>query len=92
MDDVVDKDWSVVVHLKLRDLYDMGEEQEEVVYNNVPFEQQDMERWLKQANDPQRNGNLRLSRADNEEIENPTNEETENQTNGDSQNPTNEEI
>ena len=86
VEDVVDKEWSVVVHLKPRDLFDMGEEQEEErVYNNVPFEQQDVERWLKQANDPQRNGNLRLSRADdeetNEEPENPTNEEPENQTN-----------
>ncbi|XP_052198329.1 uncharacterized protein LOC127805620 [Diospyros lotus] len=42
VEDVVEKDWSAVVHLKPRDLYDMGEDTEETFYENEPYQTQDL--------------------------------------------------
>ena len=42
IEDKVDKSQSVVVHLKPRDLYDMGDDTEEVC-ENVPYDQQDLD-------------------------------------------------
>ncbi|PHU06684.1 hypothetical protein BC332_23173 [Capsicum chinense] len=41
VDDENDKEWSVAVHLKPRDLFDMGEVDEEEIYENVPYQQQE---------------------------------------------------
>ncbi|XP_075074837.1 uncharacterized protein LOC142162387 [Nicotiana tabacum] len=44
VDDVVNKGWSVAMHLKPRDLYDMGEEVvEDEVYENEPYQEQELE-------------------------------------------------
>ena len=43
VDDEVEQDWSVVVHLKPRDLYDMGEEVEEIVCETEPHIAQDFQ-------------------------------------------------
>ncbi|KAG5630548.1 hypothetical protein H5410_002265 [Solanum commersonii] len=40
VDDETDKEWSVVVHLKSRDLFEMGEVDEEDLYVNEPYQQQ----------------------------------------------------
>lgn len=45
VDDLVNEGWSVAVHLKPRDLYEMGEEIEEEVYENVPNEAQELEHF-----------------------------------------------
>jgi len=39
VDDIVNKGWSVAVHLKARDLYDMGEVMEEQVYEDEPYQE-----------------------------------------------------
>nr|XP_033511816.1 uncharacterized protein LOC104095489 [Nicotiana tomentosiformis] len=39
VDDVVNKGWSVAMHLKPRDLYDMGEVAEDEVYENEPYQE-----------------------------------------------------
>ena len=41
VDDENDKEWSVVVHLKSRELFDMGEVDEEEIYENDPYQQQE---------------------------------------------------
>ncbi|KAF3678006.1 hypothetical protein FXO37_04576 [Capsicum annuum] len=41
VDDENDKEWSVVVHLKPRDLFDMGKIDEEEIYENEPYQQQE---------------------------------------------------
>ncbi|XP_070048559.1 uncharacterized protein [Nicotiana tomentosiformis] len=44
VDDVVNKGWSVAMHLKPRDMYDMGEEVvEDEVYENEPYQEQELE-------------------------------------------------
>ncbi|KAL5161466.1 hypothetical protein HKD37_07G018745 [Glycine soja] len=43
--DVVNEGWSVVVHIKPRDLYDMGEEVEENAYENEPYQEQQLEQF-----------------------------------------------
>ncbi|XP_075084789.1 uncharacterized protein LOC142168035 [Nicotiana tabacum] len=44
VDDVVNKGWSVAMHLKPRNLYDMGEEVlEDEVYENEPYQEQELE-------------------------------------------------
>ncbi|XP_016490283.2 uncharacterized protein LOC107810065 [Nicotiana tabacum] len=44
VDVVVNKGWSVAMHLKPRDLYDMGEEVvEDEVYENEPYQEQELE-------------------------------------------------
>ena len=45
VDDVVNEGWSVVVHIKPRDLYDMGEEVEENAYENEPYQEQQLEQF-----------------------------------------------
>ncbi|XP_070019526.1 uncharacterized protein [Nicotiana sylvestris] len=47
VDDVVNKGWSVSMHLKPRDLYDMGEEVvEDEVYENEPYQEQELEQFF----------------------------------------------
>lgn len=46
VDDETDKEWSVAVHLKPRDLFDMGEADEEEIYENEPYQQQQYERFF----------------------------------------------
>ena len=50
VDDVVNKGWSVVVHLKPRDLYEMGEIVEEV-YENEPYQDQELEKFYSNDNE-----------------------------------------
>lgn len=58
VEDVVEKDWSAVVHLKPRDLYDMGEDTEETFYENEPYQAQDLGLFF-----PNDTGILSLRRA-----------------------------
>ena len=44
VDDVVNKGWSIAVHLKPRELYEMGEEEE--VYENEPYQEQELEQFF----------------------------------------------
>nr|XP_009782047.1 PREDICTED: uncharacterized protein LOC104230850 [Nicotiana sylvestris] len=47
VDDVVNKGWSVAMHLKPRNLYDMGEEAlEDEVYENEPYQEQELEQFF----------------------------------------------
>ncbi|XP_075076271.1 uncharacterized protein LOC142162942 [Nicotiana tabacum] len=47
VDDVVNKGWSVVVHLKPKDLYEMGEEVvEDEVCENEPYQEQELEQFF----------------------------------------------
>nr|XP_009604513.1 uncharacterized protein LOC104099278 [Nicotiana tomentosiformis] len=47
VDDVVNKVWSVDVHLKPRDLYEMAEEVvEDEVYENEPYQEQELEQFF----------------------------------------------
>ncbi|KAH0706398.1 hypothetical protein KY285_010897 [Solanum tuberosum] len=41
VDDETDKEWSVVLHLKPRDLFEMGEVDEEDLYENESYQQQE---------------------------------------------------
>ncbi|KAF3667872.1 putative 13-hydroxylupanine O-tigloyltransferase-like [Capsicum annuum] len=41
VDDENDKEWCVAVHLKPRELFDMGEIDEEEIYENEPYQQQE---------------------------------------------------
>ncbi|KAK6786303.1 hypothetical protein RDI58_014828 [Solanum bulbocastanum] len=41
VDDETNKEWSVAVHLKPRDLFEMGEVDEEDLYENEPYQQQE---------------------------------------------------
>jgi len=50
IDDVVNKGWSVVVPLKPRDLYEMGEIVEEV-YENEPYQDQELEKFYSNDNE-----------------------------------------
>ncbi|XP_028193133.1 uncharacterized protein LOC114378691 [Glycine soja] len=45
VDDVVNEGWSVVVHIKPIDLYDMGEEVEENAYENESYQEQQLEQF-----------------------------------------------
>ena len=59
VDDEVNKGWSIVVHLKPRDLYDMREEEDNEVFENELFPKQDLNRFFEEdVND------LPLLRAD----------------------------
>ena len=65
VDDEMEKGWSVVVHLKPRDLYDMGEDkEEEPTYDIVASPQSNVDRWFQDSN-----GDLRLARDDDIEDE-----------------------
>ncbi|XP_060170410.1 uncharacterized protein LOC132601328 [Lycium barbarum] len=46
VDDETDEGWSVVVHLKPRDLFDMGELDEGEMYENEPYQQQDFDQFF----------------------------------------------
>ncbi|KAH0729577.1 hypothetical protein KY289_000765 [Solanum tuberosum] len=46
VDDILNKGWSVVVHLKPRDMYDMGEVLEEEVYENEPYKSKNLNSFL----------------------------------------------
>ncbi|KAF3624313.1 putative mRNA cap guanine-N7 methyltransferase 2-like isoform X1 [Capsicum annuum] len=46
VDDIVDKGWSVAMHLKPRDLYNMGEVLEEEIYENEPYQAQELEQFF----------------------------------------------
>ncbi|XP_075110485.1 uncharacterized protein LOC142181482 [Nicotiana tabacum] len=46
VDDETDKEWSVIVHLKSRDLFDMGDVVEEEIYKNEPYQQQELEQFF----------------------------------------------
>ena len=50
VDDVVNKGWSVVVHLKPRDLYEMGEIVKEV-YENETYQDQELEKFYNNDNE-----------------------------------------
>lgn len=43
VEDLVNIGWSVAVHLKARDLYEMGDKIEEEVYENEPYEEQHLD-------------------------------------------------
>ncbi|KAM3358612.1 hypothetical protein P3S68_021545 [Capsicum galapagoense] len=43
LDGETNKGWSVAVHLKPRDLFDIGEHDEEEIYENEPYQQQEYE-------------------------------------------------
>jgi hypothetical protein len=45
VDDLVNEGWSVAVHLKPRDLYEMGVDVEEVVYENEPYQEKHLEQF-----------------------------------------------
>ncbi|BAU03509.1 hypothetical protein VIGAN_UM119900 [Vigna angularis var. angularis] len=51
VDDVVNEGWSVVVHLKPRDLYEMGEEVQEELYENEPYQDQELEKFYSNDNE-----------------------------------------
>lgn len=46
VDDETDKEWSVAVHLKPRDLLEMGEVDEKEIYENEPYRQQEFEQFF----------------------------------------------
>ncbi|KAH0652728.1 hypothetical protein KY289_030406 [Solanum tuberosum] len=51
VDDIVNKGWSVAVHLKPRDMYDMGEVLEEEVDENEPYQEQELEQFFADGDD-----------------------------------------
>ncbi|BAU02026.1 hypothetical protein VIGAN_11143000 [Vigna angularis var. angularis] len=51
VDDVVNEGWSVAVHLKPRDLYEMGEEVQEELYENEPYQDQELEKFYSNDNE-----------------------------------------
>ncbi|WVZ13620.1 hypothetical protein V8G54_011186 [Vigna mungo] len=51
VDDVVNEGWSGVVHLKPRDLYEMGEEVQEELYENEPYQDQELEKFYSNDNE-----------------------------------------
>ncbi|PHU02210.1 hypothetical protein BC332_27461 [Capsicum chinense] len=46
VDDETDKGWSVALNLKPRDLFDIGEDDEEEIYENESYQQQEYERFF----------------------------------------------
>lgn len=55
VEDKKDKGWCIPLHLKPRDLFDMGEDVEETIYESEPFQRQDFV-W------PEDNRDIQLSR------------------------------
>ncbi|WVZ26448.1 hypothetical protein V8G54_004992 [Vigna mungo] len=51
VDDVVNEGWSVTVHLKPRDLYEMGEEVQEQLYENEPYQDQELDTFYSNDNE-----------------------------------------
>lgn len=43
MEDELDKSWSMVVHLKPCDLFDMGEDEDGIIYESESYRPQDLE-------------------------------------------------
>ena len=58
VDDEINKGWSIAIHLKPRDLYDMGEEEDDGLYENEPFQEQDLGNYFDS------DGNIPLTRND----------------------------
>jgi len=57
VEDELDKNWCIPVHLKPRDMYDMGEEDVDDFHESEPFEQQNLELLY-----PDEDGNIQLAR------------------------------
>ncbi|KAJ1378342.1 putative transposase, Ptta/En/Spm, plant [Sesbania bispinosa] len=51
VNDELNKDWSVVVHLKPRDLYDMGEQGDIEICENMPYLEQDLDHFFGDTDD-----------------------------------------
>nr|KYP46553.1 hypothetical protein KK1_031844 [Cajanus cajan] len=58
VEDELDKNWSIPVHVKPRDLYDMGGEDGDTFHECLPFEQQNLEILF-----PDGEGNIPLTRS-----------------------------
>jgi len=56
--DELDKNWSIPVHLKPRDLYDIGGDNDVIFHECEPFEQQNLETLF-----PDGEGNIPLTRS-----------------------------
>ena len=46
VDDETDKEWSVAIHLQPRDVFDMGQVDEEEIFENEPYQQQEFENFF----------------------------------------------
>ena len=46
VDDETDKEWSVAIHLQPRDLFYMGQVDEEEIFENEPYQQQEFEKKI----------------------------------------------
>ena len=46
IEDLVFLEWSVVVHLKPRDLYDMGDDIDDEICEHAPFTEQDLSNFF----------------------------------------------
>ena len=46
VEDEKEKGWSIPIHVKPRDLYDMGEDDEEIIYDNEGYPSQDLEQFF----------------------------------------------
>ena len=57
VEDELDKNWCIPVHLKPRDMYNMGEEDVDDFHESEPFEQQNLE-----LSYPDEGGNIQLAR------------------------------
>ncbi|XP_020959171.1 uncharacterized protein LOC110262888 [Arachis ipaensis] len=51
VDDMGNKGWSIVVYVKPRDIYDMGQGNEDVVYENEPYQEQELEQLFDPNNE-----------------------------------------
>ncbi|XP_020970639.1 uncharacterized protein LOC107623408 [Arachis ipaensis] len=51
VDDMVNKGWSIAVHVKPRDMYDMGQGNEDIVYENEPYQEQELEQLFDPNNE-----------------------------------------
>ena len=45
-DDEIDKEWSAAIHLQPRDVFDMGQVDEEEIFENEPYQQQEFENFF----------------------------------------------
>ena len=46
VEDEKEKGWSIPIQVKPRDLYDMGEDDEEIIYDNEGYPSQDLEQFF----------------------------------------------
>ncbi|XP_057744386.1 uncharacterized protein LOC130962245 isoform X2 [Arachis stenosperma] len=51
VDDMVNKGWSIAVHVKPRDMYDIGQGNEDIVYENEPYQEQELEQLFDPNNE-----------------------------------------